>query len=525
MCNHQYKNYSLNKKNFNCRLQKTIDDLPVDVEGKCIFHSTQLDWKADNDFVTFLKRYINQCSVNKQKVDLREVHFVAKKGKAEIDYIDCLGDANLECSHFHHVILMRGKNKKKEIGGRLHFNGCIFHHDVIFNNCVFHQDLIIENISQEENKGSLNIEIEHCLFEYFFEWNNQTDFSADITLSECEFNDYFSIDSLHIIDGNFEIMNNVFNKLFIISNSVINTEIIDFSHNNFKDDAEFKEVELKGRTLFNHPKVEGKLMFSGSTEHKIFYGRTEFKLHVKDIRGQIIFQHAQLMVIEKSDLDVLKNMEKLGDGEEKKVKIGPGCIKYRWQTPAKTLKIGTRQSYIIEDLTRTFASFLSNSIQKNIGVEIVDRTRHEITFFYFSDENFVDQEFQELFIQGQQAFFDIMSGVKNLANTHQTEDEAVNMIHTRLKQINMLSSIVMELQRGNWDITDSKALLESLLLNRQEITLFEDFHRQLRIMDNNELIDTAKADHVPLHIYNINLAKHITQIKNMHGSIIEHRQS
>ena len=107
MCNHSYKNFSLNKKNHTCQLEKIIPNIPLDSEGKCIFHSSNAKWKQENDFVGSLKKYTAHCRENGLEIDLREVSFVSPHGSIVINYLDTISGANLEGAIFLSIIEMK----------------------------------------------------------------------------------------------------------------------------------------------------------------------------------------------------------------------------------------------------------------------------------------------------------------------------------------------------------------------------------------------------------------------------------
>ena len=68
MCIHSYKNFSINEKNFNCHLDKILNALPLDDNGKCIFHSEDIQWKQEQSFISHLKNYVSICKENLKKI-------------------------------------------------------------------------------------------------------------------------------------------------------------------------------------------------------------------------------------------------------------------------------------------------------------------------------------------------------------------------------------------------------------------------------------------------------------------------
>ncbi len=521
MCNHSYKNFSVNKKNHLCDLEKSFLQLPTDEEGKCLFHSKDKGWKQAQDFTAYLRRYVVYCREHKQEIDLREVHFVSAQGKTEIDYIDILGNAEMEDAEFHNTILMVGKNKPRQISGKLNFTNCIFYYDVIFKHCMFLHEVEFAHITMENEFGVLNLQMENCIFKHYFDCNYQEDCSAHITIADCKFKEDVRFQSVHKVDNCFDIVCNTFYENFTFTDSEINAPVINFSNNIFHGDAEFNNVAFKGLILFNQPKVESKLIFNGTSERKIFYGQTQFNLEPDDVQGQIIFQQTNLMLIDSGDLEVLKKLEKTGVGEAKKVVIGAGCIKYRWQTLPKTLKTGMKNGFIIEEFTRSFTIFLSNSIQKVIGIEILDRTSTEITFFYFSDEEGTDEEFMNALMEGRQDFFCIVNGNRLSESTGLTKSNAFNQFQTKLSQNATILKVITELMQQNWKLKDTQALLDAFTFPDETLISAEPLHKQLSRVNIEKLLNTSQQSNIPLNLIslNVNLAETIIDIDQMNGNI------
>ncbi|MCY1660913.1 hypothetical protein [Chryseobacterium sp. SL1] len=524
MCTYCYKNFSINKKNHYCRLEEFCPELPVDSEGRCIFHSDDKHWKQAEDFTGYLRGYISYCREHGHEIDLREVHFVSAKGKAQIDYVDLLANANICGSQFHHTIWMIGKKKRKVIPGSLHFTDCIFYHDVIFKHCLFSCDFKIENIAFTNDFGVLHLNVEDCIFEYYFDCNELEDFSAYLSITRCEFREYANFQSVYVQENNFEIEFNEFFKRFSFIDSEIDALVIDFSHNIFKAEAEFTNVAFRGDILFNHPTIEpeSKLIFTGTSERKILYGNTRFNIEPDDIQGQIVFQMTNLMLIDSGDLEVLKKLEKTGTGEIKKVVIGAGCIRYRFQSLPKTLKTGMKNGFIIEEFTRSFTIFLSNSIQKVIGIEILDRSSTEITFFYFSDEHGSDEEFMNALSEGRQDFFGIMSGGRPFTkDKNPVKQEALNQFQTKLSQNATVLKIITQMMQQNWKLEDTQALLDALTLPGETLTSAEPFHHQLSQVNVEKLLAASQQSNIPVNLISVmfNVAETIIPIDNMNGNI------
>lgn len=522
MCNHSYKIFSVNKKNHKCRLDIKGCQLPIDSDGKCIFHSSNSKWKQENDFVGYLKKYVNYHRENELEIDLREVYFIASTGNTVINYLDTISGANLEGSTFLSIIEMNAKNRKIIIPEKLALSNCTFHQDVIFKNCTFKKEVELSNSRMVNDFGILNLQFENCSFEKTFDFIDFSDFSFHLSIFNCKFRAAVLFEDLYKEDNDFDIMGNHFYEDFTFKSSDINTLVINFSDNFFGSDSEFQDVAFRGITLFNQPKVKTKLIFTGTTERKIFYGNTQFETDPDAIEGQIVFQQVNLMLIEANDLEQIRKLEKIGEGEIKKVVIGAGCIKYRWQSPVKTLKVGMKNAFIIEEFVRTFTIFLSNNYQKVIGIDVIERSSSEITFFYFSDEYSEADQINDLLFEGREEFFRIISNQPPSNTQSIAQTDLLNNFQTKLSQNASIIKILSEMQQQNWNLSDTQALLDSFAFEGEAVLSAEPFHLQLDKTDLSKILQFSQQRQIPINLIllTVNSAETMINIDKMNGNNI-----
>lgn len=522
MCNYQYKNFSINKKNYSCQLSTHFDELPVDSEGKCVFHSQNISWKEKNDFVDFLTKYVSKCRKNNYEIDLREVHFIAKKDRIIIDYIDIISGANLVGVTFHDSIELKGKNLKKKIPNELSFKDCTFKNNVKFKNCEFREKLEFCEVTFENVYGVLYLEFHDCSF-YYFDFIRNKNFGAHIAIVGCEFMEDVSFENFTMSDNFLDIVDNTFNERFAFRNSEVDTLYINLSNNEFNEEATFENTSFYATTDFNTPKVVQKLIFTGSAERKIFYGQTRFSLKDEDVQGQIIFQQTQLNVVKKEDLEKIKELTKIGESDRKKVVIGSGCIKYRWQTDPKTIRIDAENNYIIQEFANSFAVFLSKWENVNFGIELLEKTSTELTFFYFSDQD-LGNEFYETFYHAQEMYLGLLANSLPTPEVDMQKEEIINFLRTRLSQNSILIQARLQHENQKWNESDTQALIESLTLPNQKVLPLDELHHSIISMSMQKLIEFAKQPSTPIQIFliNSNVAHKITKIDNVHGNVNNH---
>ena len=523
MCCYQYP--VADEKSEPCALGNYIPELPIDSEGFCIFHSRQWKWKKQHDFFSYLKKYKTESGKTSSKMDLRGVAFIAENSKRHIDYANLLTDTLLENSYFREPVKITGRNRKKKvIKGKLDFSSCHFEESVTFSSCLFKSGLSFFNNSFNQQKQDLTISMVNCQLEDSFEIRSQKLFTANLCIEDGHFMKEVFFTEITADGNEFEINRNKFYSYTSFSSCVIKNPFTDFSFNTFKGYAELSNVSFYGLTLFNSLTVEDRLLISGTEENKVFYGETEFDITPKLIKGLILFQQVQLTVLEQTQLDYLIHLEKVGYRNKKKVVIGTGCIKYRYQTPVKRLKTTRENSYIIEELTRSFTVFLSNTVQKNIGVEIVERTSKTISFFYFSDESFTTGVFEELFTEGQQTYFDIINSKNLVKYGDVSRKNQLNILQTKATQNAVFSKIVSQISEGEWRLSDSEAFCESLLLPNQKETFSKEFHKFLSKIDINKIIQAMidSRGQIASPVIYFNFADKIVTIQEQNGPVNLH---
>lgn len=504
-----------------CTLGQKISDLPIDNNGFCIFHSNDWKWKKQLEFFNYLKIYKELSQKSGNRMDLQGVGFIAESGKKSIDYIALLSGAHLQGSCFKDTVKIVGRsNSKKIIKGTLNFSHCRFEKSLILTACVFKSKLSFSN-NFFSSEATNSISIKNCDLEDYFEFSNQEDFAVNFWIEDTHFYKEVFFSNIKANGDEFEISGNFFHWYTSFSECSIVNHFTDFSHNTFKGYAEVSDVSFYGLTLFNGLTVEDRLIISGGETNSVFYGETEFDINPKMIKGQIIFQKVQLSALEKNHLEYLMYLEKVGYRNKKKIVIGSGCIKYRYQTPIKKLKTGINNGYIIEEFTRCFTSFLSNTIQKTIGIEILERNSNGITFFYYSDAHFAKGEFEEIFTEGQNVFFDIMDN-KNLSNyVDIPRKNQLNILQTKATQNAIFSKILSQISEKHWGLSDTKVFSNSLLLPNQQEIFAQELHGLLTNIDIDKIVEsmiTSSEQKMYLNL-TLNIAGKIITIGEQNGPV------
>jgi len=118
----------------------------------------------------------------------------------------------------------------------------------------------------------------------------------------------------------------------------------------FYGSCEFTDVDFSFHkpTEFKNVLVEDNLNFTGINERKLFNYNISLDL---DIKGKVYFEHANLIFLDENSLAAVLAYER-----QEKVRIGKGCIKYRYQTKPKN--IDTKRNLKLYILIRIYKILL-----------------------------------------------------------------------------------------------------------------------------------------------------------------------
>lgn len=488
MCNHIYIS-ELNQEE-KCQLNSRFGNeiLPLDEEGKCIFHSHNVDWKKEHHFTHWLKKLNDTFGVNERN-DLREFYFVSTSGKTVIDYISHLENANLDRSVFHDEVFVENNNN---IVGSLEFFHCVFQKGISFAHCTFTSTVKFINpiFSVDKDKKVYDFVFENCTFKLYFTLKQCENLPAHIAFQTCTFREEFLCYDFKASKGSsFEFLNCISEKN-VEFREVGLLDWIDFSKTTF-DHATFRNCLFDGETFFNQIKVVNNLNFLGNEDYTIFNGITSFDIDFNNFKGDIYFQNANISNILKSHKDILLETEKHTDG---RVKIGSGCIKYRRISPDYTFDMKQQHQHFIVSLGGSFSNYFTQYNGFNLGVEVRSKTAKEITLFYYTDEDVEEELFISILEQTSEKVFSIFQPDHKINEDNDTE------YNLYLDVLNNFLKASKQMKLGNWDINNSKEILRPLFIS------------------NNVKIDGAS---VQKQLQNVNPISHANEIKSKIGSTIE----
>jgi|GEM_PF-1453998 len=436
---------------------KILDkQFPIDASGLCIFHSMDIDWKLENDFhlwLDLLLAYIGQLDnvtyMMTQPPMLKEVSFAGFYLIGE-EYELAGGSTQVE----------------------LRIKGLKFKDNILWS---WMESEVVDPLYFEDFEADkTEINFGHALIQGEFHLNkvqlaqisfNDAKIQGGLLASDCEFSKYAEFGGLSV--GN--ICN--FQKVHFSTNAYFNAGIFacesilldscsflgktEFIGCDFRGDFSIENCEFEKELNFTNAKFSCTADFTGNYYHdnvlfvsteaanKLFYDSVNFLFLNKEeeVQGRIIFDNVNYSNILKEGHQELSELERLN-----KVRIGAGCIKYRQQTPPRTIKTDNINANIAKELANSFSNYFTSSSGMNLGVEFINKSLHSLSLFYFTDEDISHEEFTLRLQSAEETYWDFnVKDVKELS-----EVEIAQQIDSYVSKIALLTKMAMLREQGLW---------------------------------------------------------------------------
>lgn len=399
-----------------------------------------------------------------------------------------------------YVIKIQDLTCKKE----LRLDGAKFHDSVEFQNIILNGGASFRKVMFQDK-----LNVEKSLLGFV----NMDDaiFAGRTTFQKCnfngslaDFNDTEFMESVKFIDSIFDGMTLFDDVLFNSSNEPNNNVLfsnVQFGgHLSFKDSVfacpvEFRKTVFKGNsefldTIFQASKSrsryasadvqfhqinieeKGVLVFEGSSgDRKLFESDVEFSF-AEEITGFVRFVNVNFQKISKPSRDLLARLEKLG-----LVEIGSGCIKYRYQTEPKIIKIDKDCQNLILEIAHTFSNYFTAQNGFNLGVEIIERHADRVHLFYFTDENIAEDEFHDRLLLTEKQLWGLLgmgpldanfvgrNGQVHALAQPAKENALINGVDGLSGLLSTFFRVSVRISLGKWTQADTHALVNSVKFN------------------------------------------------------------
>lgn len=215
----------------------------------------------------------------------------------------------------------------------------------------------------------------------------------------------------------------------------------------------------------------GVLTFRSSDPgNRLFAHDAEMTFVDRELVGTVSFENVNLTSFVNGSRQRLLELAREG-----RVQIGPGCIKYRVQTPVRTVPVEEGNAPLVVELCQTFANYFSGSHGLNLGVEIVSRDRTRVSFFYYTDEDVSEAEFLERLGQAERGLWNLLS-----AGPHEPvpalpgpggeapardESAVINAVDGLSAMLGTFFRVGARIAMGRWRESDTRALLGAIRFN------------------------------------------------------------
>lgn len=464
--------------------------LPVDERGTCLFHSHDLAWKRANDLPGAFLRLVQLLDQHGPAwgYDFAEFVFTgpAVSGSGSAQPVLRITDATFR-KHAHFTAARFADPVEME---RVAFSG-----GAEFEGAAFDRELTVTDVSIHGAAMS------GARFERV--WFVRVDFSSYALFDGARFVGTFSgAQAVRFADCRFRGLANFSGAIFELRDSSSAV----FERVRFDDFADFRDTRFHCHTAFHlvtfsdvadfidtsfnlvHSAARyagaaaeftgiavpatGVLTFRSSDPLRALFSHdVEMTFIEPELAGTVYLENVNLTMFANGSRAKLLELARRG-----KVRIGTGCIKYRRQTPLRTVPVEEGNAPLVVELCQTFSNYFTAREGVSLGVEIVARDKARMSFFYHTDEDISEAEFVERLAGVEQALWGLLSAgspeqLLAIAGPGGTRAPAARE-HALINAVDGLSALLGTFFRvgarialGRWRETDTRALLGAIRFN------------------------------------------------------------
>lgn len=439
-------------------------NLPLDKEGHSLFHSRDVEWKVENKFhlrffqlwhilqVLHRDNITFKSNTSFEDIDLRECYFIGTPIGENTQRFITITDIAIKANIY------------------IIFQHSLFEDIIRFNACQF---------------NDIQLDFKHCDFKQTCQLHqssfggiafDEANFQNGLLISNCTFNAIFESCDIKV-EGIFDIITNKFHRDAYFNESSLQADFIQFDNNlfagkldlsnsflegdfNFSNNELFQEVKFIN-TIFQEPvsffdnTIENIVLFKSTTlENKVFLDLAHIAIDPERLNGTILFEQVNFMNILEEDRQLLIDYSR-----ENKVVIGKGCIKYRLQSADKVLYLDQNKQSLIIEFAHSFAHYFVKASGINLGVEIKERDKYKVIFFYFSDENIPLETFHDILGEREDDFLSLLYlEPNNIAVSPTNKNRVVNIIDSYASLLSTFIKVSIRIATGNWEKKDTASL-------------------------------------------------------------------
>lgn len=484
MCNHTYTlDYSKANRAIGRQCPYTFGPpIPLDATGACLFHSSAVEWKRENGFLSRFLQLLHILDVQdgSREYDFAEFVFVGDgpSGNAVLHLADLkfqkravfMGASFLDAVDFTDVDFANGATfeaatfHRHLVFNRVRLRGGEFCRSLVQGNASFRQTAFdsYSLFSKARFVGS-RVSFEESSFEGISDFSQA---AFELTGSEAlvRFRDVQFKDFLDFRDTVFDSQVSFENVLFGAT-----AEFIDTSFRLVATAARYRGAAVEFKQI-GVPEGADLTFKSTSASKKLFSHDVSFSFK-SEPQGIVRFENVNFNEISPASRQRLADLAKIG-----KVEIGSGCIKYRFQTEIRTIPISEGNASLILELTGTFANYFTAQNGVNLGLEVVGRTPTYVSLFYFTDEDIQEEEFLARLRRTEQDLWNLLAvrpdifhlldgSMESLANP---QNAVINAVDGVSALIGTFFRVGIRIAIGRWREDDTRSLLAAIRFNPDE---------------------------------------------------------
>lgn len=492
MCNHRYSgNYEHWGATIGVRcpypafFEKMALPLPTDGMGACIFHSGDVAWKRANDFAGRFRGLLALLGADEEvrNGDFAEFVFVGDapeqpSGQAVIrmpdivfrrparfvaaSFIDplILDDVRFDSdANFSQAVFSQGLTFSRTSIRGADFSGARLEQRAFFSDVEFRDFALFNDARFTGAATGTVVKFERSSFEGITDFSGaafalgtessvgfwQVRFQDVVSFRETRFNCHLEFDDV-VFEYTAEFIDTVFDSVG--------------SSARYRGAA----VELNRITVGKDAVVR---FVSTDPANKLFHHDVQMSFK-EEPSGTIHFENVDFSKISSTTRLRLMDLSRTG-----RVEIGSGCIKYRHQTPVRTISMSEGNQPLVIELCQTFTNYFSQSNGLNLGFEVVERSAMRIAFFYFTDENIPESEFLGRLAQTERRLWGFLSvrsdrellTVADSPAVARTQNYVINAIDGISAMMGTFFRVGARLLMGAWTEADTYALLTAIRFN------------------------------------------------------------
>jgi uncharacterized protein YjbI with pentapeptide repeats len=457
----------------------------MDGRGACIFHSRDVAWKRANDFKGRFLQLVQLLDADGEQKDYDFAEFVfvgneagTKSGPGPIlriadttfrrqafftgaSFLDALELEGVDFKNgatFVQAGFAHGLSIKNARFGGLDFSETKLAEPASFTKVEFLSFALFENARFAGAADGYLVKFEEARFEGLTTFTGAA-FESGVGFLKVQFEDVTDFKDTqfkgHVafVDTSFGSVTEFIDTLFATVGSPAR----------FRGAAvEFDKIAVPARAV---------LSFVSNDPQRKMFDHDVLMSFKEEPAGIVRFNNVNFSKFTPASKDLLSRLAKFG-----RVEIGPGCIKYRLQNEVRTICVSQGNAPLVFEICRTFANYFTASNGINLGLEIVERDKTKVSFFYYTDEDLTQADFLERLAQAEQGLWNLLAirpdeqilaleGPTSAAISTARESAVINAVDGVSALLGTFFRVGARLALGAWKEADTKALLSAIRFN------------------------------------------------------------